>query len=55
MFFIRLTGVKSLPGFGAGAVRLDDFQDLGVFFQSSRTWDADQKKQNNETPDTLIP
>lgn len=44
--FLRyLTGVKSLPGFGAGAVCFNNFQDLRIFFQSSCTW---QRKDGRE-------
>lgn len=32
-----LTGVKSLPGFGAGAISFNHFQNLCILFQSSCT------------------
>lgn len=32
-----LTGVKSLSGFGAGAISFDHFQNLSILFQSSGT------------------
>lgn len=35
---VFLTGVKSLSGFGAGAIGFDHFQNLSVLFQSGGTW-----------------
>lgn len=36
--FSFLTGVKSLSGFGAGAISFNHFQNLCILFQSSCTW-----------------
>lgn len=42
-----LTGVQCLPGFGAGAVRLNNFQDLGIFFKSGCTWEREGARGKN--------
>lgn len=48
--FCFLTGIQSLPGFGAGAISFNHFQNLCILFQSSCTWQRGRAYYSGSRP-----